>query len=105
ASRSLMVPDSPQDATRDPGAEATGPASRRERRSPAQVQCVRRPREVTMSYEYQPKYPRAKLREIVTKYMTAMRTMGRRPNCSVAFATEEGAETAARVDAWLLRDP
>lgn len=66
-----------------------------------------------MSYSYQPKYPRTKLHEIVTKYLATMRTMRFEPNCSVAFgaagpedrAGGAGPESRADVRGWLLKDP
>ncbi len=58
-----------------------------------------------MSYSYQPKFPRAKLREIVTKYEAVMQTMGKAPNCSVAFVDGDGSPSPARVRGWLLKDP
>jgi hypothetical protein len=74
-----------------------------------------------MSYSYQPKYPKTKLHEIVTKYIATMRTMRFEPNCSVAFgvasredqagspgpgeAGAAGPESRADVRGWLLKDP
>jgi hypothetical protein len=53
-----------------------------------------------MSY-YQPKFPRAKLHQIVTKYIADMRQLGRSSNCSVAFGDPGRADTQG----WLLKDP
>jgi len=58
-----------------------------------------------VSYSYQPKFPRAKLREIVTKYQGVMATLGKAPNCSVAFVDADGSPSPARVRGWLLKDP
>jgi hypothetical protein len=54
---------------------------------------------------YRPKYPRAKLREIVTKHMTVLQTLGLTPNCDVAFVGADGAVSPAHIRAWLLKDP
>jgi hypothetical protein len=53
-----------------------------------------------MSY-YQPKFPRGKLHQIVTKYIADMRQLGREPNCAVAFGDPDRAD----VRGWLLKDP
>jgi len=58
-----------------------------------------------VSYTYQPKFPKAKLREIVTKYEAVMKTLGKAPNCSVAFVGADGSVSPARVRGWLLKDP
>jgi hypothetical protein len=57
-----------------------------------------------VSYAYQPKYPKAKLREIVIKYLGVMRTLGHRPNCSVTFGAEGKASGASCARGWLLKD-
>ena len=58
-----------------------------------------------MSYSYQPKFPKAKLREIVTKYQSVLQTLGMAPNCSVAFVDADGSVSPAGVHGWLLKDP
>ena len=58
-----------------------------------------------MSYSYQSKFPQAKLREIVTKYQGVMDTLGKAPNCSVAFVGANGSVSPAHVRGWLLKDP
>ena len=57
-----------------------------------------------MSYSYQPKFPKTKLHEIVTKYIASMQTLGKTANCSVAFDASGPAGPGA-VRGWLLRDP
>lgn len=57
-----------------------------------------------MGYEYHPKFPRAKLHEVVTHYIASMRQLRREPNCSVAFR-ERGTVRDAGIRGWLLRDP
>lgn len=57
-----------------------------------------------MSYMYQLKDPRGKLRRIVLDYLKKMRVLGRAPNRSVRFADAaqgEGPDTFG----WLLQDP
>ena len=58
-----------------------------------------------MSYSYQPKFPQAKLREIVTKYEAVMQTLGMAPNCSIAFVGADWSVSPAHVRGWLLKDP
>lgn len=57
-----------------------------------------------MSYMYQLKDPRGKLRKIVLDYLKKMRVLGRAANRSVTFADAvkgDGPDTAG----WLLQDP
>ena len=57
-----------------------------------------------MAYSYQPRDPRAKLREVTTRWTTSMRVAGRAPNCAVVFGQDmpPGVEPQAR--AWLVGD-
>jgi hypothetical protein len=55
-----------------------------------------------MAYNYEFKYPRKKLREIVSRYLMQMHTMGRSPNCGVFF--EERTFAAPDLRGWLLTD-
>ena len=57
-----------------------------------------------MEYKYQPRDPRAKLREVTTKWTTSMRVAGRAPNCGVVFG--EGSPSAEGPEAlgWLVGD-
>jgi len=57
-----------------------------------------------MSYEYHPKDPRAKLREVVSKYLSNMRVAGRRPNRGVAFDEQTAAAGAFHASGWLIDD-
>ncbi len=57
-----------------------------------------------MSYSYQPKDPKAKLRQVVIKYMTVMEGLGKAPNCSIAFAAADGSTSSVTIRAWLLND-
>jgi hypothetical protein len=57
-----------------------------------------------MAYEYRPKDPRAKLREVVTRYLSNMRVAGRRPNRGVAFDPGVAGPGTAPASGWLLDD-
>ncbi len=57
-----------------------------------------------MAYEYRPKDPRGKLREVVTKYLSNMRVAGRQPNRGVAFDAAAADAGAAHTSGWLLDD-
>ncbi|GEM_PF-946085 len=56
-----------------------------------------------MAYSYQPRDPRAKLREIVTKYVASMRVAGRAPNRGVVFG-EAPLSSSPPVQGWLVGD-
>jgi hypothetical protein len=56
-----------------------------------------------MSYAYQPRDPRAKLREVVAKWVSAMRVAGRAPNRDVAFVGLS-AEPEPRARGFLVDD-
>jgi hypothetical protein len=51
-----------------------------------------------VTYNYRPKDPRAKLREVVLKYVESMRTAGRAPNLGVVF--DGGAAPAVQAQAY-----
>jgi hypothetical protein len=57
-----------------------------------------------VEYKYRPRDPRAKLREVTTKWTASMRVAGRAPNCGVIFG--EGSPRAGGPDArgWLVGD-
>ncbi len=57
-----------------------------------------------MVYSYRPRDPRAKLREVTTRWTTSMRVAGRAPNCAVVFGRDmpPGSEPQAR--AWMVGD-
>ena len=57
-----------------------------------------------MGDEYHPKFPKAKLHEVVTHYITAMRRLGRNAKCTVAFVRRDGSASPASVRGWLLKD-
>jgi hypothetical protein len=61
-------------------------------------------RDPVVTYSYQPKFPKTKLREIVVKYIGVMETLGKAANCSVAFVGSDGTAGEARVRGWLLSD-
>lgn len=56
-----------------------------------------------MAYNYEFKYPRKKLHEIVSRYLAQMNTMGRAPNCGVFFSRRTFVGPA--VKGWLIRHP
>jgi hypothetical protein len=53
-----------------------------------------------MAYNYEFKYPRKKLHEIVSRYLAQMHMMGRAPNCGVFFVEQTFAGPDVR--GWLL---
>lgn len=57
-----------------------------------------------MAYEYRPRDPRGKLREVATKWTANMRVAGHAPNQGVVFGDqpEQAAQPQAR--GWLLDD-
>jgi hypothetical protein len=57
-----------------------------------------------MAYEYRPKDPRGKLREVVTRYLSNMRVAGRRPNRGVAFDPAAADSGTPHTSGWLLDD-
>jgi hypothetical protein len=56
-----------------------------------------------MSYAYRPRDPRVKLREVVARWVSAMRVAGRAPNRVVAFAGIS-AEPEPRARGFLVDD-
>jgi hypothetical protein len=57
-----------------------------------------------MPYEYRPRDPRGKLREIVVKYLTHMRVTGHQPNRGVAFDDQAAAAGQPQARGWLVAD-
>lgn len=57
-----------------------------------------------MSYCYQPKDPKAKLREVVSRYVSAMHVAGQAPNCSVFFGGSAAEATAPHAHGYLVLD-
>jgi hypothetical protein len=55
-----------------------------------------------VSYSYQPRDPRAKLREVACKWVSAMRVSGRAPNRGVVF--DGDSSPAAQVHGFLVDD-
>jgi len=55
-----------------------------------------------VSYSYQPRDPRAKLREVAAKWVSAMRVTGHGPNRGIVFAGD--APSAPRVHGFLVDD-
>jgi hypothetical protein len=54
-----------------------------------------------VSYEYHPKYPRQKLREVVQKYLKQLAILRRETNCDVSF-TVDGRPGTPTARGWLL---
>ena len=57
-----------------------------------------------MAYEYQPKDPRGKLREVTTKWTASMRVAGRAPNRAVVFGEDGSPGRAPQAQGWLVDD-
>ena len=57
-----------------------------------------------MSYSYQPRDPRAKLREVAAKWVSAMRVTGHAPNRGIAFRGDSSTATAPHVHGFLVDD-
>jgi hypothetical protein len=55
-----------------------------------------------MAFNYEFKYPRKKLHEIVGRYLAQMHLMGQQPNCGVFFSRISPARPDVR--GWLLLD-
>lgn len=55
-----------------------------------------------MSYSYQPRDPRAKLREVAAKWVSAMRVSGHAPNRGIVFAGDSA--TAPHAHGFLVDD-
>jgi hypothetical protein len=56
-----------------------------------------------VEHPYQPKYPRAKLREIVARHLGVLLLAGLKPNCRVTFGEPEPG--SPEVHGWLIADP
>jgi hypothetical protein len=57
-----------------------------------------------VSYGYQPRDPKAKLREVVSKYVSAMRVAGRVPNCAVFFGGSDAEANTPHTHGYLVLD-
>jgi hypothetical protein len=57
-----------------------------------------------VAYQYQPRDPRAKLREVTTRWTSSMRVAGRGPNCSVVFGGDVPPGAEPQAHAWLVGD-
>ena len=57
-----------------------------------------------MSYSYQPRDPRAKLREVAVKWASAMRVTGHAPNRGIVFAGDSSTASAPHVHGFLVDD-
>jgi hypothetical protein len=59
-------------------------------------------KEAELSNGYQPKFPKEKLREIVSKYIGQIRLLGKVPSCTVGFCRDGEIENKEEVRGWLL---
>jgi hypothetical protein len=57
-----------------------------------------------VAYEYQPRDPRGKLREVATKWTASMRVAGRAPNRAVVFGQDTPPGEAPQAQGWLVDD-
>jgi hypothetical protein len=57
-----------------------------------------------VSYSYHPRDPRAKLREVAARWVSAMRVTGHAPNRGIVFAGDSTAEAAPEVHGFLVDD-
>jgi hypothetical protein len=61
-------------------------------------------KEATVSYTYQPRDPRAKLREVSAKWVSAMRVAGHAPNRDVVFERDSPGPEPAHARGFLVDD-
>ena len=57
-----------------------------------------------MAYEYRPRDPRGKLREVTTKWTANMRVAGHAPNRGVVFGDRPAPATEPQAHGWLVGD-
>jgi hypothetical protein len=57
-----------------------------------------------VAYEYRPRDPRGKLREVAAKWTANMRVAGRSPNRGVVFGDVPAQEDAPQAHGWLIDD-
>jgi hypothetical protein len=57
-----------------------------------------------VAYAYQPRDPRAKLREVAAKWTASMRVTGRQPNCGVVFGEDMPPTGEPPARGWLVGD-
>jgi len=57
-----------------------------------------------MSFSYQPRDPRAKLREVSARWVSAMRVTGHAPNRGIVFAGDSSITAAPQVHGLLVDD-
>ena len=57
-----------------------------------------------MAYNYQPRDPRGKLREVTTKWTASMRVAGRAPNRDIVFGEDGSPGRAPQAQGWLVDD-
>jgi hypothetical protein len=57
-----------------------------------------------VEYNYRPRDPRGKLREVTTKWTASMRVAGRAPNRAVVFGRDTPPGQAPHAQGWLVDD-
>lgn len=57
-----------------------------------------------MAYEYRPRDPRGKLREVATRWTASMKVAGRAPNCDVVFGEGTPPAEGPQACGWLVGD-
>jgi hypothetical protein len=57
-----------------------------------------------MAYEYRPRDPRGKLREVAIRWTANMRVAGRDPNQGVVFGDQPGQAAQPQAHGWLVGD-
>jgi hypothetical protein len=57
-----------------------------------------------VAYNYQPRDPRGKLREVTTKWTASMRVAGRAPNRDIAFGENGSPGRTPQAQGWLVGD-
>jgi hypothetical protein len=57
-----------------------------------------------VAYQYQPRDPRGKLREVTGKWTASMRVAGRAPNRAVVFGEDGSPGRAPQAQGWLVDD-
>jgi hypothetical protein len=57
-----------------------------------------------VAYNYQPKDPRGKLREVTTRWTASMRVAGRSPNRGVVFGQDSPPGGAPQAQGWMVDD-
>jgi hypothetical protein len=57
-----------------------------------------------VAYDYQPRDPRGKLREVTTRWTASMRVAGRAPNRTIVFGEDGSPGSTPQAQGWLVDD-